>query len=346
MTFVLGIESSCDETSVAIVDEHKHIHANVVKTQLEQHAAYGGVVPEIAARSHVEWLEPVLGQALKDTALSMDDVDAIAVTSGPGLIGGVIVGVMSAKTLAAIYDKPIIGVNHLEGHALTPRLTSDVAFPYLMLLVSGGHFMYAVVEGVGKYHVLGTSIDDALGEAFDKCAKMMGLPYPGGPAIEKLALQGDAQAFDFPMPLKDKPGCDVSLSGLKTAIRYALRERADADGNLDEQVKADVAASFQRTVIDILLARSSNAMHMAAELGYTSLPFVITGGVAANQAIARAMQAFTAEHDVDLVVPPPALCTDNGAMIAWAGLERFTLGLIDDLLIEPRARWPLEELAS
>ncbi len=338
---ILGIESSCDETAVALVDDARHIHANIIRSQYESHAPYGGVVPEIAARAHIEWMEPLLSEALTKAGKNMQDVDAVAVTAGPGLIGGVIVGLMTGKALASIHRKPLIAVNHLEGHALTPRLTDNVAFPYLLLLVSGGHFIYAVVRGVGDYVLLGRSLDDALGEAFDKCAKMMGLGYPGGPKIEQIAKQGNPQAFSYPKPLWGTAGCDASFSGLKTAVRLSLRAMAAHENDLTDAQRAGVAASFQATIIEILKERSLRAIGMAAEQGYQRLPLVVAGGVAANQAIGNALRELAASQGMGYVAPPPALCTDNAAMIAWAGLERFRLGMIDALDVEPRARWPL-----
>ncbi len=338
---ILGIESSCDETAVALVDDTRHIHANMIRSQFESHAPYGGVVPEIAARAHIEWMEPMLAQALHTAKAEMKDVDAVAVTAGPGLIGGVIVGLMTAKALASIHRKPLIAVNHLEGHALTARLSDDVAFPYLLLLVSGGHFLYAVVRGVGDYLPLGHSLDDALGEAFDKCAKMMGLPYPGGPKIEQIAKLGNAQAFAFPKPLWGTQGCNASFSGLKTAVRLALRSMAAHENDLTDAQRADVAASFQHTVLAILRERTARAIAIAADEGFSGMPLVVAGGVAANQAIGGALRDVAAEHGMAFIAPPPALCTDNAAMIAWAGLERFRLGMIDDMTVEPRARWPL-----
>ena len=333
MTLILGIESSCDETAVALVDDARRIHANVVRSQTEAHAPYGGVVPEIAARSHIEWMEPVLRQALDEAGVGVADVDAIAATAGPGLIGGVIVGLMTAKTLVSVYRKPLIAVNHLEGHALTARLTDNVAFPYLLLLASGGHCQFIVVKGLGDYQLLGGTIDDALGEAFDKCAKMMGLGYPGGPQLEQLAKQGNPSAYGLPKPLCGQPNCNLSFSGLKTAIRYQLREL----GELTDQHKADMAASFQATVIAVLQDKVTRALKAAGQ----GMPLVIAGGVAANQAIKGAMSELAESLGSRCIVPPPALCTDNAAMIAWAGLERFQSGLIDSLELEPRARWPL-----
>ncbi len=355
MTLILGIESSCDETAVALVDDTRRIHANIIRTQYEEHAPYRGVVPEIAARAHMEWMEPILQEALNQAQTDLSRVDAIAVTAGPGLIGGVIVGVMTAKTICSVTGKPLIGVNHLEGHALTPRLSEAAAFPYLLLLVSGGHCFYAIAHGVGDYEYLGGTRDDALGEAFDKCAKMLGLPYPGGPQIERLAAQGNPRAFAFPRPLQGTTGCDFSFSGLKTAVRYTLQSfnaqprpagtsrppLGGEPGRGYPNLAADIAASFQQAVIDILLERSERAINMASQRGYDALRFVVTGGVAANQSIGEALRGLAQACDMPFVAPPPALCTDNAAMIAWAGLERFHKGLVDTLALEPRARWPL-----
>lgn len=346
MPRVLGIESSCDETAVAIVDDTRHVFANLVRTQYEHHAPYGGVVPEIAARAHIEWLEPMIEEALSQSQLTMQEIDAIAVTAGPGLIGGVIVGVMTAKTLASIYRKPFIAVNHLEGHALTVRLCEEVAFPYLLLLVSGGHYLYAIVRGVGDYHLLGTTRDDALGEAFDKCAKMMSLPYPGGPSIERIAKMGNPHAHPFATPMVGTAGCDVSFSGLKTSVRYRLRERMESGLPLTDEEKADVAASFQHCVCAILKERTAKALDMAMDTTGHAMPLVVAGGVAANQAIYQTMQQLTNDRGIRLYVPPAALCTDNAAMIAWTGLERFQRGLVDPLSTEPRARWSLSELST
>jgi N6-L-threonylcarbamoyladenine synthase len=333
MTLVLAIESSCDDTSVAIVDDTRRIRANVVRSQIEVHAPYGGVVPEIAARNHIAAMEPVLQAALDEAGCSLSDIDLFAATAGPGLIGGVIVGLMTAKTLAAVHGKPLLAVNHLEGHALTVRLSDNTPYPYLLLLVSGGHCFYCHVKGLGDYTLLGGTIDDALGEAFDKCAKMMGLGYPGGPVIEKLAAQGNADAFDLPRPLMDREGCDLSFSGLKTAIRYTLQAQPELTG----QVKADMAASFQKTACEILVEKTRRAYRMAAQ----NMPIVLAGGVAANSAIRGAMEALAEELDTHCVFPPVKLCTDNAAMIAIAALERFEAGETSPLTTEPRARWPL-----
>ncbi len=338
---VLGIETSCDETAAAVVTDARAIESNVVFSQLQAHAEYGGVVPEIAARAHLDAIDTVVQQALEDAKAQWNAIDAIAVTAGPGLIGGVIVGVMVAKTLAALHQKPLVAVNHLAGHALTARLTDDVAFPYLLLLVSGGHCQILLVEDVGRYQLLGATIDDALGEAFDKTAKMLNLGYPGGPMIERLAKLGDAHAYDFPKPMAGKPGADFSFSGLKTAIRYAILEKAEAVGTLIEKDKADVAASFQRVALEVLTDRLQNAIAMAHELRPDMNALVVAGGVAANQYLKQGLQHVAEQGGLSLVVPPPKLCTDNAAMIAWAGLEKFRKGEVDGLQVEPRARWPL-----
>ncbi|MFH1806665.1 MAG: tRNA (adenosine(37)-N6)-threonylcarbamoyltransferase complex transferase subunit TsaD [Pseudomonadota bacterium] len=337
---VLGIETSCDETAAAIVNDSREILANRVLTQLEEHKPYGGVVPEIAARAHLEHLDVLVAMAMDDAGLDFADLDAVACTGGPGLIGGVMVGTMTAKAIAFAAHKPFIAVNHLEGHALTVRLTDDVAFPYLLLLVSGGHCQILIVKGVGQYKRIGTTIDDAVGEAFDKTAKMMGLGYPGGPALEQLAKKGDPLRFGLPRPLRGRPGCDFSFSGLKTAVRIYL------DGFPVEQqtdtVKADLAASFQRAVGETLIDRTRNAVYqfMNEHPGGTTL--VVAGGVAANQYLRTRLTELTDQAGLKLVAPPIALCTDNAAMIAWAGLERFRLGEQDGLDFKPRPRWPLD----
>ncbi len=331
MTTILGIETSCDETAAAIVTSSREIRANIVLSQLAEHAAYGGVVPEIAARAHMESIERIIDEALKTANCSFSDLDAIAVTGGPGLIGGVIVGVMTAKAIASVHDKPFIAVNHLEGHALTVRLTNDVAFPYLMLLASGGHCQFLIVLGVGNYTLLGGTVDDALGEAFDKVAKMLGLPQPGGPAVEILAKAGNPNAFDFPVPMKGREGCDLSFSGLKTAVRLALPGAR----------KEDICASFQRTACDALIDRAKNAIAIFKSQHPDSAQFVLAGGVAANQTVRASLTGLLAEYGMELVAPPIKLCTDNAAMIAWAGVERFGQRMVDGMDFEPRARWPL-----
>ena len=319
--------------------------SQALATQREEHAPYGGVVPEIAARAHLAQVDRLYTRALAEAGMTIDAVDAIAVTAGPGLIGGVIVGVMLAKALAAAANKPLIAVNHLEGHALTVRLTDHVAFPYLLLLISGGHCQQLVVRGVGDYIRLGTTRDDALGEAFDKCAKMLGLPYPGGPALEAAAKRGNPKQYTLPRPMVGDGGCDFSFSGLKTAVRLLIEKEIAALGGLTPQLVADVAASFQATVLDILRERVGNALALATR-DYPITALAVAGGVAANRAIYAGLQETAAQYSLPLIAAPPALCTDNGVMIAWAGMERLKLGLIDDLSIEPRARWPLTELRA
>lgn len=345
---VLGIETSCDETACAIVrdtdDRARRIVSHSLFSQTREHAPYGGVVPEIASRAHIAHLDGLVAEALRAAGVKLKDVDAIAATAGPGLIGGVMVGLMTAKTLAWAANKPLIAVNHLEGHALSVRLSDDVPFPYLLLLVSGGHCQFLIVEGVGQYSRLGTTIDDAAGEAFDKTAKLLGLGYPGGPAIERLAKAGDATRFALPKPLKGKPGCDFSFSGLKTAVRLALESCGDQPSDQD---KADLAASFQQTVMDVVLDRSRNAIALFAEKhGARGRHFVVAGGVAANTALRDGLVDLSRQYGMTFTAPPMALCTDNGAMIAWAGLERFRLGMIDGLEAPARARWPLDAMAA
>ena len=340
---ILGIETSCDETAAAVVrrspEGKGEILANAVFSQIAEHAPYGGVVPEIAARAHVEHLDGLIARALNEANIGWDDLDGIAATAGPGLIGGVIVGLMTAKGIALARGLPLIAVNHLEGHALTARLTNEAPFPYLLLLVSGGHSQLLVVEGVGKYHRLGTTIDDAVGEAFDKVAKLLDLGFPGGPAVEKIALEGNPKRFALPRPLMGKPGCDFSFSGLKTAVR----QLAAAQTDLDHQTRADIAAAFQLAAGDVLADRTINAMHMAEVLiGNNARRLVVAGGVASNLALRARLETAAASQGYELIVPPPRLCTDNGAMIAWAGAERLALGLTDSLKTSPLARWPLD----
>lgn len=339
-SLVLGIESSCDDTGAAVVRGDGTVLSNVVMGQTELHAAFGGVVPEIAARAHVEKLDLAVEQALEQAGVSLAQVDAIAVTAGPGLIGGVLSGVMLAKGLAAATGKPLIGVNHLAGHSLTPRLTDGVAFPYLMLLVSGGHCQFLRVEAPDRFTRLGGTIDDAPGEAFDKCAKLLGLPQPGGPAVQAEAEQGDPKRFAFPRPLLDRPGCDLSFSGLKTALMRARDELVTAQGGLTPRDRADLCAGFQAAIADTLAEKTRRAL--AASPGITAL--AVAGGVAANTVLrARLTQVAGA---IPFVAPPLPLCTDNAAMIAWAGLERLSLGLTDDLTLSARPRWPLDETAT
>ncbi len=337
---VLGIESSCDETAVALVRGDGTILAQALQSQTEAHQAYGGVVPEIAARQHMLHIEDLLKQALHDANVTLPQVDAIAATAGPGLIGGVIVGLMTAKALASVHRKPLYAINHLEGHALTARLSDRVAFPYLLLLVSGGHCQVLAVEGVGQYRKLGATRDDALGEAFDKIAKMMGLPYPGGPQVERLARDGDDTRFTFPLPMVGEAHGDFSFSGLKTAVRRQIVALAEA-GGLDAQAKADIAASFQRSVAAILTDRLGVALKTFVAQYGPGHTLVLAGGVAANLYLRKELTSLADAHGMLLVAPPLALCTDNAAMIAWAGLERLGQFPPDGLDALPRARWPL-----
>jgi len=336
---VLGIETSCDETAAAVVNEDRRILSNVVLSQIDEHSPYGGVVPEIAARAHVAHLDRLIAQAMREAGIEYADLDAVAATAGPGLIGGVMVGLVTGKAIAAAAGKPLIAVNHLEGHALTARLTDDAAFPYLLLLVSGGHCQILLVEGVGKYRRLGTTIDDAIGEAFDKTAKMLDLGYPGGPAIEKVAADGDPNAVRLPRPMKGRKGCDFSFAGLKTAVLHVLKKEPDIPS-------ADLAASFQAAVVDVMRDRLQNALNWAALEVPDLRHVVVAGGVAANEALRAGLQEAAGAAGLQMLAPPIELCTDNAAMIAWAGLERFRLGLTDDLGAEARPRWPLDPDAA
>ena len=344
---VLGIETSCDETAAAVVsDEGERIRANLVLSQLAEHGPYGGIVPEIAARAHLDHLDGLIARALETAGIGFDALGAVAATGGPGLIGGVIVGVMEAKAIALARKLPFIAVNHLEGHALTVRLLADVAFPYLLLLVSGGHCQLLVVAGVGRYHRLGTTIDDAAGEAFDKGAKLLGLGFPGGPAIERAAASGDAARFPLPRPMKGRPGCDFSFSGLKTALRQAVAAQADGEGRLAASDVADLAAALQAAIGDSLVDRTANAIALFRQRWPKGKSLVVAGGVAANAALRRRLAELAAEAGLSFLAPPPALCTDNGAMIAWTGIERLRLGLVDGLDFAPRPRWPLDPDAA
>ena len=336
---ILGIETSCDETAAAVVrgcpPGPGQILSDVVFSQLEEHRPYGGVVPEIAARAHVELIDGIVERALAEAGLALGEVDAVAATAGPGLIGGVMVGLITAKALALAARKPLIAVNHLEGHGFSARLSHGVKFPYLLLLVSGGHCQLLGVEGPGAFRLYGTTIDDAAGEAFDKTAKLLGLPYPGGPRIEVLARDGNPARYSLPRPMRGRDGADFSFSGLKTAVRQQVLA-ATVD-------KADLAASFQAAVIDILIDRSTAAMAMfRRDFPGTDEPaFVVAGGVAANGAIREGLAALAASEGFLFTVPPVRLCTDNGAMIAWAGIENAALGRFDPLNAPARARWPL-----
>ena len=343
MIRVLGIETTCDETSAAIVqldrDGSRRILSNRIRSQIAEHRPFGGVVPEIAARAHVDILDRLIREAVEEAKVSLTDLDAVAAAAGPGLIGGVLVGLTTGKAIALGLGKPILAINHLEAHALTPRLTEDLNFPYLLLLASGGHTQLVAVCDVGRYVRIGTTIDDAIGEAFDKVAKMLSLGFPGGPAVEAAAREGDPERFALPRPLFGKPDPDFSLSGLKTAVRLA----AEAIQPLKDQDVADLCASFQAAVVDCVIDRTRIGIrHFRKEFGQPSA-LVIAGGVGANRAIRHALQRSATEAGLRLVIPPPQLCTDNGAMIAWAGIERLQRGLIDDLDAVARPRWPLDE---
>jgi N6-L-threonylcarbamoyladenine synthase len=343
---VLGIETTCDETAAAVVELPPggpgKILSNEVMSQISEHAVFGGVVPEIAARAHVETIDRLVQRALDRAEVQLADLDGIAGAAGPGLIGGVIVGLTTAKALALASRKPFMAINHLEAHALTARLTDELAFPYLLLLISGGHTQLTAIRGVGDYVGLGSTVDDAAGEAFDKVAKMLGLPYPGGPRVEKMAAQGNAARFDLPRPMIGRPRPDFSFSGLKTAVRLDV-ERA---GPLTQADVADVCASFQAAVVDAVIDRCRAGLRLLRETVGQPNAMAVAGGVAANGALRRALMRFCGEAGLRLVMPPPSLCTDNGAMIAWAGIERLSLGLVDDMTFAARPRWPLDANAE
>ena len=337
---VLGIETSCDETACAVVRDDKTILSHLVRSQLAEHQVFGGVVPEVAARSHLHALFPLVQECLTLAAITPQEIDAIAATTGPGLIGGVMVGASFAKGLALGLGKPFLAINHLEAHALTPRLTHEVPFPYMLLLVSGGHCQILIAHGVGHYTQLGSTIDDAVGEAFDKTAKLLGLGYPGGPALEQKALQGNPDRFVLPKPLVHTPGCDFSFSGLKTAVRNLIERLAP----MSDQDVADVCASFQKTVAQVMVSRLKKAFAMAALEGVPFKHLVMAGGVAANKYVGAAVGQLACDHALTFVAPPLSLCTDNGAMVAWAGIERLRCGAVDGLDTPCRPRWPLREL--
>lgn len=350
-TLCLGIESSCDETSAAIVDSDRNILSHIIYSQIPEHQKYGGVVPELAARAHILAIDAVISQTLAAAGKTINDIDVIAATAGPGLIGGVLVGWMAATGIAQATGKPLVAVNHLEGHALVPRLhaasatgddgKSSVEFPYLLMLASGGHCQILLVRGVGQYEMIGQTVDDSAGEAFDKVAKMLGLGYPGGPVVDRRAQSGSPNAFKFPRPLCDKPGCDFSFSGIKTAARTFLDKNpgTHSDGFIN-----DFCASFQAAVVDVIINRLGNAMRDPRVMSAAPKTLVVAGGVAKNSAIRAAMQEMAIRHDMTFAAPPLNLCTDNGAMIAWAGLENYRLGRIVREPVAPRPRWPLTEL--
>jgi N6-L-threonylcarbamoyladenine synthase len=343
---VLGIETTCDETAAAVVERQSdgsgRILSNIVRSQTEEHAAFGGVVPEIAARAHVDVLDTIIDAAMKQAGIGFAELSAVAAAAGPGLIGGVIVGLTTAKAIAMVHDTPLVAVNHLEAHALTPRLTCALAFPYCLFLASGGHTQIVAVVGVGKYVRLGTTVDDAMGEAFDKVAKMLGLPYPGGPEVERAASGGDPKRFAFPRPMLGRPDANFSLSGLKTAVR----NEASRLDSLERKDVSDLCASFQAAVLESTADRLSVGLRLFHQQFGPPRALVAAGGVAANQAIRGALQAVADKAQTTLIIPPPALCTDNGAMIAWAGAERLALGLTDEMDAPPRARWLLDQNAT
>ncbi|WJR82021.1 tRNA (adenosine(37)-N6)-threonylcarbamoyltransferase complex transferase subunit TsaD [Bradyrhizobium sp. NP1] len=343
---VLGIETTCDETAAAVVERQAdgsgRILSNIVRSQIAEHARFGGVVPEIAARAHVDVLDRLVASAMKEAGVGYAELSAVAAAAGPGLIGGVIVGLTTAKAIAMVHDTPLIAVNHLEAHALTPRLTCALAFPYCLFLASGGHTQIVAVTGVGQYVRLGTTVDDAIGEAFDKVAKMLALPYPGGPEVERAAAGGDPARFALPRPMLGRADANFSLSGLKTAVRNEVSRLMP----LEAQDVRDLCASFQAAVLESTADRLSVGVRLFRERFGAPRALVAAGGVAANQAIRSALQDVAAKAETTLIIPPPALCTDNGAMIAWAGAERLALGLTDTMDAPPRARWLLDANAS
>jgi len=341
---VLGIETTCDETAAALVERPAEgpgkILSNIVLSQIVEHAAFGGVVPEIAARAHVERLDMIIAEAMAEAGVAFSAIDGVAAAAGPGLIGGVIVGLTTAKAIALVQEKPLVAVNHLEAHALTARLTDGTPFPYCLFLASGGHTQIVAVLGVGNYVRLGTTVDDAIGEAFDKTAKLLGLGYPGGPLVEREALSGNPARFALPRPMMGRPHADFSLSGLKTALRLEAERVAPLS---DEDVR-DLCASFQQSVVDVVADRLRAGLKMFRDRFGKPTALVAAGGVAANEAIRKVLHRVAFEGGTALVVPPPILCTDNGAMIAWAGAERLALGLTDTLASVPHARWLLSDV--
>ncbi|MEP4035102.1 tRNA (adenosine(37)-N6)-threonylcarbamoyltransferase complex transferase subunit TsaD [Pseudophaeobacter sp.] len=344
---LLGLESSCDDTAAAVVRQEPGQRAEVLSSivfgQTELHSAFGGVVPEIAARAHAEKLDHCVIDALAAAGVTLQDLDAIAVTAGPGLIGGVMSGVMCAKGIAASTGLPLVGVNHLAGHALTPRLTDDVAYPYLMLLVSGGHCQYLIARGPEDFTRLGGTIDDAPGEAFDKTARLLGLPQPGGPSVQKEAESGDPKRFRFPRPLIQRADCNLSFSGLKTALMRMRDQIVDEKSGLTRQDRADLCAGFQAAVADVLASKTRRALAIYLAENPATPTLAVAGGVAANTAIRSALETVCAELNTQFVAPPLALCTDNAAMIAYAGMERFKAGARDGMDLTARPRWPLDQ---
>jgi len=342
---VLGIESSCDESAAAVLDPAGNVLAERLISQSREHAPYGGIVPEIAARAHLAYLPDLVREAMTEAGVGYHDLAAIAATAGPGLIGGLIVGSQVAKGIALAAGCRYLAINHLEAHALTPRLPGlgGAAFPYLLLLVSGGHSQWVAVEGVGRYRLLGQTIDDAAGEAFDKVGKLLGLTWPGGPALERLAAGGDPLRFHFPRPLAGRPGCDLSFSGLKTAVAQAAARFPE--GALPRADAADIAASFQRAVVEVLADRARHAIGLFARQHAEGRLLVVSGGVAANRAVRSALAEAASDFGFSLLAPPARLCTDNAVMVGWAGIERLRLGMVNGLDAPARPRWPLEELS-
>ncbi len=337
---ILGIESSCDETACALVNDKKEVLASIVWSQYDEHRRFGGVVPEIAARAHLEKCDLLIKELMQKANKKFEDLSAVAVAAGPGLIGGVLVGVMTAKTIALSHNLPFIAVNHLEGHSLTARLSHPVQFPYLLLLTSGGHCQVLIVEDVGKYKKLGGTIDDSAGEAFDKVAKMLQIGYPGGPNVEKQAKEGDPKKFKFPVPMKGREGCDFSFSGLKTAVRVAIEKLLQ----ITDQDKKDISAAFQTAVVKQMEDRLAHAIEIFKKEYPNGKDMVVAGGVAANLAVREMIQKLADKNNLIFSAPPIGLCTDNGVMIAWAGMERFLKGKQDSFDFKARPRWPLDTM--
>ena len=342
---ILGIESSCDDTAASVLEissKGPEIKSSIVHNQFNLHKEYGGVVPEIAARAHAELIDVVVEKALKSAKVVMSDISAIGVTAGPGLIGGVLSGLMFAKGLSVSTNKPLIGVNHLAGHALTPRLTNKIDFPYLVLLVSGGHCQFLIVHSYKKYERLGGTIDDAPGEAFDKAARLLGLQQPGGPAIEEAAIKGNVNRFNFPRPLLDREDCNFSFSGLKTALMRKRNELTEKQGGLFEKDVCDLSASFQQAMHDVIIEKSIRAIDLYSKFTKENQTFAIAGGVAANKKIRHSLKKICETKKIDFLAPPLELCTDNAAIIAYAAAEKFFNGDCDDTTISARPRWPLD----
>ncbi len=346
-TFILGIESSCDETSVAIVTRDANnrpmVMANIVKNQIDVHKEFGGVVPELAARAHSDIIDLLVIKALKKAKIKLNDIAAVAATTGPGLLGGLLVGVIAAKTLSSVLKIPFISINHLEGHALSAQLEQDINFPYLLLLVSGGHTEFTIVKSFNKYNRIGTTVDDALGEAFDKTARLLKLGYPGGPQIEKLAQSGNEHAYDLPKPLINEKNSYFSFSGLKTSVAQLVHKQK----KLTPKIKKDIAASFQKTIGDIIKTKTKNAINEFIKItNPKNICIVVAGGVAANQYLKKVICELETSHRIKVYFPSLQFCTDNGAMIAYAGLLRYEKKMYSKLSIKPRPRWPLDENAS